>query len=372
MLRIVTTLILTMMYLITGGVLSAGEHVTGIDFSSGYSGNVFYDSAGLSDTYGAPTVHLAYYPSEHVEISGYGSYVVYSSLSDLSNFSGGGALTVIAGRATSPLSAYLSTRADLTAYGTAYGLYDAASVAVDGALQFRLATPIVVKTGASFAATRYSADAIGDNAGVGIFAGCNLTLPGRNSLNMEAGYDVTRFTGLEDALPTGVGRGASGLTLTDELTTVYYTARFSRPLGDHSGFSLSASGRRFVDSDATATYGLTISYLSPWSDFWEGQSLESRIKTFLVPGAIVYLGGHLQRRTFMAALESDEAAATYVLHDRRDDRAGGFFRIERPLFSASQTPLTPAAEIAFRHNDSSDNRYDYSFVSLSLSISLRF
>jgi hypothetical protein len=320
---------------------------------------------------------LKIYPSSSVEISLGGQYSAYSDVSDLSTLYGSANIAYVKADLESPLSVYLSTGVSGLDYGQIYSVYDHLQFGASAALRYAVSPKVHVTIGGDLLISDYANAETGDNRGVGIYGGINAGFGGVNTINIEAGGEVTEFTGLDNLFGNGGGPWSDFPELENKLQTIYGSARFSRPLGEHTGIGVEYAFRSFVGDDDVVTYGLSLDNLSPWTAFWEGQAVSANIKSYLLPGFILTAAFQYRYAEYMDALETDdimgpETADDLSLRSREDDRYQGTFGLSRPISLRAGGIITPSLTITYTDNVSSLTFYDYSSLAVSASVNVSF
>jgi hypothetical protein len=358
--------------------VNGADTATDFGLGAGYTDNLFNDSTAVHDSYTSPYLNLKLYPTSSMEIGLSGAYHAYRENVDLSSLTAGGSLTLVKVDENQPLSLFFSAGGSLQKFGELYRDYDHFQSDLSASARYRIASKVQLKIGGVFSSSVYSNSAAGDNYGYGAFVGLNSSFWGSNTIDIEGGVDLTRFTGLENSSNTAVRGWRSMMTesstLETDLQTAYVSLRYSRALGNSSGLSLEYAARTFIGNETVATYGLTIDNLSPWTSFWEGQAVSAEIKTFLLPGFIVTGGGRYRNAQFMDALEADNTAdeVTYTLQSREDDQVQAYFGLKRPFVVAPGRILSPTLNLSYIDNSSTHPFYDFSSFGAALSLNLQF
>jgi len=371
-------LILGLMAFFCATAISATETATEIGVGGGCTENLFNDSTDVSDSYISPYINFNIYPSSSIELSLSGAYTGYREISDLSFTAARAGLTYVGVNEQRPISLYVSGTFSMRRYGALYSDYNYMQTNASAAIRYRLGDHVHLRTGGALSSSVYSNAETGDNIGYGVFAGINLGFLESNTLDFEGGFDLTRFSGLTDSEVRGwrhsVETNDPDSMLADQLQTFYISARFSRPLGNSTGINLEYAARYFAGENNVATYGLTLNNLSPWTAFWEGQSISSEIKSFIIPNTVLTAGASFRRAVFMDALEQDLASEeeSYYLQGREDDRIQGYIGIQKPFVIGPGRILSPSINVSYVNNQSTHPYYDYSSTAISLLINLQF
>lgn len=378
--------------------------------NTGYTDNLLKDSSDIADSYRAANIALNLYPVPIAQVKLTGSYTFYDGIPGLSNFVGGGGLTVIPLPISSRLSAYLSgnyTKRDyregsLEVRNDEYNTTD-----VDGilSLAYRFRPNLRVRAGAAYKTTMYEETEYIDSsvspvetAGIQnvsdkiereFFAGFNWTLPGSNVLDLEAGLVRGNFQVVDPEqqglieLDRGDTVAYNFLVDGGPLKSWYISPRISRPLGKRSGISVTYSHREFVDKDDSAlVYGYSTGLQSPWVATYEGDAFQVNVKTYLLEKMIVSAGFGYMNKTYVDVLEMktfhlppnrvvDWLNKSFGWHERSDQQRQAFLAFQVPIATHGGLVLEPTARFNYTSNSSTVDVYEYSDFTISSGINIR-
>lgn len=340
--------------------------VTGeLSVGGGYQDNLFNDSNAVDDRYASFGAGLKYYPSASAQIAVRGNYNAFSTISDLSNFSGEVSAIVIPTPDSSNLSLALAGRVTARKFGTAYELYDYFGGNAEASLNYRLSQRIHALASVSYLNNSYTNSDYGSNSGVYLSAGLNLTVLGSNSLAVRFDYMTQSFNQQVTSLE-GNGNN-NNLTYTDKSETfdiAGLTLRLSRPLGKRTGLNLSAGYRQLLIENDFSVPGYTIDYLSPWADLWEGASISGNIKHFFPHQIIGEISAAYYDKEFAEVIE---LSGDEYWTDKRSDRMTDLsIKISRPFGLQNGGQLRPSLNINYRLNESTSDYFDYDSFQASL------
>jgi hypothetical protein len=348
---------------------AAAETAFELGMTGGYTDNLFLDSGTIHDSYTNPYASFSLYPSSSVALAASASYTAYRQVPDLSSLLMGGSISYVMMEDNRPLSFFASGEFSTRRYGALYRDYDNIHAGASLIMRYRAASQAFLKVGGAISSNEYINAITGTNRGYGVFAGVTATVIGNNSLDLEAGYDMTRFPNLaSDLFPWKMMRTVEPVA-ENELRTVYYSVHLSRPLASHTGIGLEYAARRFVGEKTAATYGLSLDNLSPWTSFWDGQALSADIKSFFIPNFIATSSVEYRDISFMDALESS-GEETY-LRSRADRRTTLSLTVARPIVIHPGTIFQPTVSAGYISNSSTDPLFDYDSFSVSVNLGLQ-
>jgi len=379
-------------------------------FNTGYTENLLKDSSDYADSYRAANLALNVYPISMAEVKLTGNYTFYDGIPGLSNFVGGGGLTIIPLKETSPFSVYLSgnlhkrdyREGTLTVRNDEYNTTD-----IDGILSigYRLRPNFRVRAGVTYKTTLYEEtdyidssvspvtitgiQNVSDKTERDFFAGFNWSLPGSNVLDVEGGF-VRGNLQVVDPEQQGLIELDRGDTVAynflvdgDDLKAWYISPRISRPLGKRSGLSITYSHRRFVDKDDSAlVYGYSTGLQSPWVSSYEGDAVQINVKTYLLEKMVISAGFTYMDKTYIDVLEMktfklppnrvvDWLNKSFGWHERSDQQRQAFLSLQVPIPTHSGLVLEPTARLSYTSNSSTVEVYEYSDFTISTGINIR-
>lgn len=369
--RLKKILLTTATALLLANAATPSDVVTEATIGSGYQANLFSDSAHIGDAYGSAGINLQYYPSGFAQLSSRIRYDAYSTYSDLSNLSGEVAATIIPTKESSPLSIVLSTSAALRRFGPLYQLYDRNGFTIGSDLSYRLTSTVYLTGSAALLHTTYVNSDYGSSTGCDLSLGTSLTLFGSNSLALLAQYTDRSYD--QPALTTtNAGMGMTQRENRDVTFQIYgATLRYSRPLGQRTGLTLSAAHRELTMDENLMLYGYSIDYLSPWSNLWEGLSLSAGLKHFFPHQWIAGISGGYYDKDFAPVMDADETGSLISWSDNRSDQLTTVsFSLARPVTLRSGKLITPSLTAGYRRNQSTVSYFDYDDVWTSFSLNM--
>lgn len=376
-----------------------------MNLTGGYTDNLLSDSSDLVDQYGALNASVNYYPLSIVQLRAIGEVAHYRETSALGNYLYGTGITVIP----------ISDSAGFSLFGTAnltqrdyredspdFPTNDFSSTNYDALISagYVVSAAIRLRTGYSFTSAGYAHDEVADRRTHELLLGANLSLPGENALDVEGGYSFGNFEYLwkmeiVPAIDTPVMRGdvdadeAYSVLTEDNLNSFYVSGRLSRPVGQRTGVSLTASYRGFTNrNDEGLIYGYSTGYLSPWVASFEGPAVTVSVKSYIVPRLIVSAGFGYWDRKYLDVLEAETVdeldpmsgepvTNTYVnamigARKRNDERRQFFLNLQYPLKPIHSILFEPSLRLDYISNSSSVVVYDYNAFSVSTAVHVRF
>ena len=364
---------LLIVFVIVFATPCSAEVVTTVSLGGGYQGNLFNDSLSIGESYSSIGGDIKLYPSNSVQITGEGTYNAFSSTKDLSNFLGGTSVMFIPTSETSALSVMFTGQLSYRGFGILYELYNRSSAGASGAFGYRLLTSLQIQSRVSYSGTNYLKSDYGSNRGFEVAGGFNLTPYGSNSLAFEVGY--SRFTyDLAKYEESGNSNSSQRVTTNSQAyTSTGLSLRYSRPLGERTGISMSFGHRLSQLDDALAITGYSIDYLSPWGELWDGSSISANVKHFFPGQVTVEINGAIYDKAFVDVIESDSLLAeSFLLKSRQDDLATTSITISKAITVGENNLLTPGLNLGYTHSQSTLDEYDYGDISAYFSVKMRF
>lgn len=359
-----------------------------VGFSGGNITNLMKNYSDRETSYSTTRIDLGLHPVAWAAIEFLAQHTMYGQIGELDNLMYGVGGTIIPLSNTSSFQIYLTGHyrdrryrdklSDITSTEFSSGEYDLMLSAA-----YRVVRTVSVRTGVSQNVTSYGIDEIRDFSTYDVFAGLNVTLPSRNALDVEAGMTYGNL----DYVPQRTGgirpdRSYEVLEQGD-LNTFYISPRLSRTIGAKTGISLIFSHRAFVDQpDSAVVYGYSTNVLSPWASSYEGDAVLLSLKTYLVPRLIVTAGAGYWRKDYLMTVEGElredpfmggwvRIVSTLFARERRDHQRRLYVRGQWPISSHRGYLIEPSINLAYTHNSSTIDIYDYNDFSLSAGVLFR-
>ncbi|MEE8578158.1 MAG: hypothetical protein V3T31_12970, partial [candidate division Zixibacteria bacterium] len=349
--------------------------------TTGSTGNLLKDSTELYDDYTSSAVTLNLYPLSMTELSITTSYTYYQALDELSNLLYSASLSFIPTNDSSDFSFFLNARASRQDYNNEdvdINRNEFASSAYAGLMSagYKLKPTVHLRAGISFDATGYVDDRVRDKLGWEAFTGLNFSFLGSNSIDIEGGFAFGGYDHLDGGFGDGFIDSMSQANLIDldtidirtisidsfttlygvaqiqdsayaatshsldtayeglsssNLNYIYFSPRFSRPLGSKTGLNITYTHRSFIGEDNAAVFGYSFGLLSPWASIYEGDALSVTIKTLLVPSSIITVGGSYWDKSFLEVVDDSRSVPR---RDLKDDPFGiGATPVEDRVFT---------------------------------------
>jgi len=358
-------------------VLARADYDIVAGVNGGYIGNLYLDSNDVEDLYSTTQASFKYYPLSQIEIDLTGAYTYYSKKFDLSNFLYSGKITFIPTSEESPFSVYLSGAYDNVQYREKREDIDNNNSRWIASIGYKLASAVYLRTGSRLTATRYphSEDIDADHEKYELFAGINLSLLNANSVDIEAGLGRIDFVFLDPDAEIYKPYGLPAEMLEGSLRSYYISPRFSRPLGSRTGLSVSYTYRQFANPDEVIIFGFSTEFLSPWASIYEGSSVTVKLKSYLIPRMVFTTGAGYWDKTYLATLEKwinpAYGGEEWRQFERQDYFTRLYISLQRPVSFGVSGMLEPTVTVAYSHNNSTDEGYDYSGTTVSVAIVYR-
>lgn len=339
--------------------------------NGGYTDNLLSDSTGLIDKYSVASGMVRWYPVSTLELSVNGDWTLYDRVAAMSNRLGRIGLTYIPLKATSRLSIYANAAFDGRRYHSELSYYDLNTLDSRITTGYRFGEVATLRWGVGFRTYSYLATESGDREMAETFVGLNTTPFGRNSLDIEAGFGRMDYEHVKSNLifvnPQYPERSLTG----SKLKSFYVSPRWSRPLDEKNGISVTFSYRTFMNTDEGIVFGSSVGLLSPWTAVWEGTSIAATLKSYLIPQAITTLGCGYWNRHHLPTIESDNFPIV-MGRERDDDQVRAFVQVIRPFTTSGGQLIQPRLTLEYTNNNSSNELFEYSAMVISTGISFRY
>jgi len=352
--------------------------------SGGYTDNLLADSSNVEDSYGMARLSARVYPLPIVEVELNGDYTNYGNYVDLTNKSGGVGVTIIPLDDDTPLSVYLNGNINTRGYRENYEPFNTQIIDGIASLGYMLSPTMQIRAGFAYKSTSYLNMETIDNTNYEIFGGINSSFFGKNSIDLEIGYafmdltywkedvwDGPDFTGARYVIPYEESKYPS---TEGQLKALYISPRYSRQICDNLAVVLTYSYRKFNDLGKIAVAGVSTQSLSPWSSVYEGESASLILKSFCLPNFILESGIGYWKKDFLNSNEYRNVPllAKYIILSRHDEQNKSYISIKRPIVFKSGLYMEPAVTLNYSKNNSTNEQYDYSNLSISGGITFRY
>ena len=376
--------------------------------SGGSTRNLFSDSTNRNDTYSSTSVELNWYPQSFARVNLAGAYTYYGNFFNLSNLVYGGGLTLIPMPDSSRFSIYLESNlkkreyrqseVDTTSLNANEITGDEQDVSLG--VGYHINSTTQLRTGFHFQSTQYQLDGVIDHERADVITGANTTLFGSLAIDLELGYSTGNYQFVdpmeivpgipEFGIPdTTVERRAIdpgeqySILVIDRLKSYYISPRLSGALGRKTGWAITYSHRRFIDTDEDAViYGYSTGYLSPWLNDYAGQAVILRTKTYLVSSLIISFSAGFWEREHIPTVENELKPNRFgqlvpvinllYAQQRTDWRRRIDFKFQIPLHIGTAATLEPSLEFDYTDNNSTVAVYDYHDFAVSGGVTVRF
>lgn len=367
-----------------------------VNLSGGHSDNVLTDSSQARDFYSTYEVKLNLYPSSKLEVGLNGDYNYYSNKLYLNNTDYGAQISFLPLNKNSKVGLltnlkynnrnYRENNNDITNDNFNTTEYDALMGA-----DYLVSETFRVRSVLSYHESDFNRDEVANKNNFLLSGGFNLSLFNSNSLDLETGLSLGNLYYLPEftthplfpdmVLPYSVSRDEQySLLEKGDLNYFYYSLRFSRPLGLKSGISFTFSVKNMYDLPAQAlVYGYSTGYISPWNSIYDGYTIQTSIKTYLLPGFIINFGGGYWDKDYLRTLELgyDEMLGQHKLQpttvdaaDRAENQRKIFLKIEMPLIVQNNL-IEPFINFDYTNNNSTIIVYDYDNLNFIFGVSIK-
>jgi len=341
----------------------------------GYTDNLYNDSSGKNDSYSTTRLSTNLYPIANVEVNLAGEYTYYSNSFNLSNLFYSGKVTYIPTSEDLPYSVYLSANFDRRNYRKKQEEFDNQNLSLTASFGYYLLPQLQVRTGSKITSTKYikTTNLDADYEQYELFGGLNTSFFGSNSFDIEVGLGTMNFSFINAHVqainPVNPGDSLS----TGQLYQIYLSPRFSRPLGAKTGMSIAYTYRDFTNHDDVVIFGFTTGFLSPWASVYDGSSVQLKLKSYLIPHSIIKGGLGYWDKTYLKSLEEQKFGYPSPKNapKRKDYLTRVFASFQRPIVFGVGGVLEPTVSLDYTHNVSSDDRYDYNGLTVTVNMVYR-
>jgi hypothetical protein len=365
--------LITVLIILLAFNISSGEINTALNIGGGYNDNLFNDSLATEDSYSTLGGHISYYPSSSVQITAFGQYSDYKTNNDLSNIYGGGSIDIVPTGENSPISIFLSGDMFYQEYGGLYTLYNQKSFVSEGLIVFKAAPRFHIKSKVSFSTVSYFNSDYGSRNGLALSGGFNLIPLGTNSFNFNASY----YRGKYEQIPIELENSSNGRGNRtedfDRYSITDISIRYSRPIGARTGISVTLDQRNIWHENSFIVTDFDVDNLSPLANLWSGPSGAVFVKHIFPHQYTLVINGRYVEKRFVDAIEySREEMVTYQQDSRYDANQSFLISLSKAITVGSGNILTPMISVIYSSNSSTYDLYDYTSLSASLSMNIRF
>jgi hypothetical protein len=342
--------------------------------NGGYTNNLFFDSSDVLDRHTTGTAAIKYYPLSWLEMNLSGDMSVYGEIPGLSSHLGRIGVTALPLGQEHKLAVSASGGYDGRRYHKDLGSYDNNNFNARLAVGYRFRPALAGRIGGTIQTTSYLASESGDKRSAEVFTGVNATVLGNNSLDVEFGYGAADYKKIDRSLqflPIGpYGFEPEKALRSATLRSIYVSPRFSRPLGAKTGMNLTFLYRNFQNTGDALVFGSSVGLLSPWSSVWEGKSVTLTVKSYLIKTLTVSTGVGYWSKTYLQMLEQKDYP--WIRGTGRDDiQKRVFLQVLRPITVWREGLLQPRIQVDYTHNNSTNEMFNFSGLSIDVGISLQ-
>ncbi|MEZ5359323.1 MAG: hypothetical protein R3F48_10895 [Candidatus Zixiibacteriota bacterium] len=402
--RLPYALLLCLVLMIFGSLSQAGDIKVEFGSSTISTQNVLNNSTDIYDAYSATVIGLKTYPFHFLEISLSGEQDVYREVSGLSNSSGNLDITLIPTAPGARLSILLSGGISGRKYHEDFSSIDNNYGQVSAVLGYQVQPNLFARLGGEFRSTAYISTDNDYKRDIDLFAGLNLSLLGKGSLDIEAGFSGTNYSFKDAYLPDSIPHWdqPDRLIPTDRvqmfripetkenLWLFFFSPRISRQIGSRTGANIVYTKRIFQNYNNGFLWGENTGYLSPWSTIWEGDNISLNIKSFILPKFILKAGLGYWDKRYPVTSASEVWSETGITGDnagyvdltygeaketefaRNDFVTKAYFGIQLPFAFHSGLFIEPSLNIEYTDNRSNKDSYNYDNFSITTGITMRF
>lgn len=368
--------------------------------SGGSTSNLYSERGAQYCQFRSLAVDLDYSLFSFAQVNLAGDYTYYRPISNLSSLGYRSGVTLIPTSEASRINLFLTGNVgdreyrDIETDSSAINANEFTGLEHDAMLGigYALTPSIQLRTSISFNSVGYGIDGVIDQEAVEAAVGSNLTLFGRYSLDIELGYSAGKYQHISQTQEPWPGFVVPRIAINEGeqydilleayLKSLYFSPRLSTTIGSKTGLSLSYMVRNFQNLDRThIVYGYSSGWLSPWNNLYEGQAVVFNLKTFLIPRFIVSLDVGYWDKTYLRAAETElwqsgpilrEGVRLDMAGDRSDYRSRTGITFRMPLAHADGYFLEPSLTIDYTDNKSTVSVHDYTDLSVTVGMTVRF
>lgn len=361
--------------------VSAGDFYR-IEFASNFGSteNLVDDSSGIYDAYNNSTLRLSFHPYPSLQIGCGGQYSYYRERIGLSSITGQAGFTLIPTPRTSPLAIYISGTFSGIRYHDEFNGFDNNIADLDFAAGYNLSETISIRGGLSYTSTSYISLEMDRKKDIEYYWGGNITLPGSIGFEIESGFARMNYNDIyadttanpifniypPDSLPSRLPR---------ELWIFYWSPRISRLIAPKTGLNVVFTGRLFQNYDNEIVSGFSTKFLSPWASVWEGQSITTSLKSYLIPRLIFTAGAGYWDKTFLKTAEERHQFYVQLLLDRynrrHDWQTRYYCSFQWPITTHSGIFVEPSVRLDYTKNISTEPLFNYNDYTFSTTVTVR-
>lgn len=346
----------------------AAEVVSEATLGSGYQSNLFGDSSTAGDVAATAGIGFRYFPSASTQLTAGARYHAFAAYRDLSNLTGEASFTVIPTSAMSRVSLSLAGNIAVRKFGDLYELYDQTAASAGADFTWHAAPWLHFPTAVSWLSNRYTNSDFGSSRSIDVATGVTASFAQVNTLALRLNYSRRTYDQIAvTEQGNGMRPGSNMVSENFDITAI--DIRYSRPLGERTGLSLSG-GYRSLQLDADYTfYGYTIDYLSPWTDLWEGERFAVGLKHFFPNQITMEFSANYADKSFADVIDQESTESeVLVSKEREDQQTAVSLNFSRPVLLKGGQQLIPSVSVGYRNNQSSMTLYDYEDISAAFSI----
>lgn len=376
--RLVT---LTTLLFILLAFTSAGAVDFEFTLSQGHTDNLFKDNSQFVDDYSKARLSVNQTLWSFGEVTLRGGNTYYHDFIPLSQWEVGGDISIIPTPDQSPFRVHLSGGGNKYFYResdsaiSAINTSEFASGDYNGRLAFGYALNRWMRTRLSvkYTSLDYDSDNVESNRKWLFSVGMNWSLPWRNALDIEGGYQTGSIQRLDPTFRGAIREAeAYGYLVDGDLGIGYVSPRLSRPLGKKTGINLIFAHRWWAGGDRDAVvYGYSSGLLSPWVNEYIGNAFQVNLKTYLVPHLVVAAGFGYWDNKYLTMFEKEmtplgiEVLSTLVgFHERKDIQRKYFLGVKVPVQMAGLL-MEPSLRADISRHSSTVDPYSYNDFSMS-------
>ncbi|MBU1319247.1 MAG: hypothetical protein KKG33_09055 [candidate division Zixibacteria bacterium] len=355
----------------------------GFDFSCTHidAGNLFNDSTDITDAYTTASSTIFYYPHPKTEITFNNNYAYYRDRLYLGYFSSGGGVTYIPTSEGAKFQLYSSGSFTGMLYRKGMSDFDNNTFDLSVSIGYKIDESVRIRQGLSYKSTAYTKSESSDQESFEMSFGGNFRLLGSNVVDLELGYAFANFDFIypTDAvfpklgLPARITPDGRFYGFTDgQMKSVYFSPRYSRPIGPKTGLAITYTYREFFNTEDAVLLGITsgdisAENLSPWSSVWQGRAVTLMLKTYVFPKMIVSAGVGYWNKVFLRTYYGEDGIDYFFqVTDRHDDKSKFYISIQDPILMESGVLVETTISADYTNNTSSKPLYDYSGLSVSI------
>jgi hypothetical protein len=344
-----------------------------------YTSNLLSDSSGTSDFYFTDNASINFNPLSFVELNLNGLHKAHFETPRYDTRLGGVGLTILPIKQESPFTLYSKVIFNGSRFGKGLKDFNSNTFSIRAAAAYWFSDVVRARFGVFYEDNAYTRSDVMDRQSYEVYTGVNLSFLDAYAFDIEVGFADAKYQYISpDGLqfppedPDIIDPDLALVTFTEgDLESFYVSPRLSRPIGSKSGMSITFTYKEFPNLEEGVVFGATTQNLSPWANVWQGRSISTSFKTFLIPNMTVTAGIDFANKSYLKI--HDDLQQTRYSKDigRKDHQTKINLSFQRNIAGIFGFAGEPSLSIDWTNNRSSKPLYDYSGINISFGFKFR-